>query len=313
MEKYNISIIVPIYNNGIVLRDRCFRSLKESSIFNKLEIILVDDCSSDINTKNIINKIDEDYQNVKTFFFTDRPSKSPSRPRNKGVELATSKYISFLDPDNQAINDGYAKLYKCIKEDNKCDLAIGNMEFINSKVNNYYKDFLKINNGRNTSTDGRSILLKTNFKSQSIQACLISKNLISDNNLKMIEGALGEDTLFFYELIINSNLIKVSNDIIHIYYNKDKNSLTNKISIDFYNQYYILEISKKEKLERYQLLDEYLVRRYEYYFKNWYIKKIRNIDEKEITLYKDILYKIYEIYKNDWNVKDEEIKQFLSI
>src|SRR5690606_34433414 len=41
--EYDLSVIVPVYNNGHHLLNKCFNSLKRSSIFERMEIILVDD------------------------------------------------------------------------------------------------------------------------------------------------------------------------------------------------------------------------------------------------------------------------------
>ena len=56
-KNYKISIIVAIYNNGYYLKNKCFTSLKESSIFEDLEMILVDDCSDDEETIEIIKEL----------------------------------------------------------------------------------------------------------------------------------------------------------------------------------------------------------------------------------------------------------------
>ena len=52
---YKLSIIIPIYNNGKYLRDRCISSLKKSSIFNDMEILLIDDGSTDYETIDIFH------------------------------------------------------------------------------------------------------------------------------------------------------------------------------------------------------------------------------------------------------------------
>lgn len=43
---YELSVIVPVFNNGKYLLNKCFNSLKRSSIFEKMEIIIIDDGSS---------------------------------------------------------------------------------------------------------------------------------------------------------------------------------------------------------------------------------------------------------------------------
>lgn len=105
------SVIIPVYNNGEFLYSKCFMSLRRQSMFYNMEIIIVDDGSTDNYTKQIVRRLDRQYLNVKTYIFNDGGSGSASRPRNKAIELVTTPFITYLDPDNEAINDGYTKLY----------------------------------------------------------------------------------------------------------------------------------------------------------------------------------------------------------
>ena len=50
-KSYQLSVIVPTYNNGEHLRYKCFQSLSRSSIFEDMEIIIVDDGSTDDYTR----------------------------------------------------------------------------------------------------------------------------------------------------------------------------------------------------------------------------------------------------------------------
>src|SRR5699024_5068061 len=52
-----LSVIVPIHNNGTYLEEKCFASLKRSSSFDKMEIIFVNDGSTDDTTIKIINRL----------------------------------------------------------------------------------------------------------------------------------------------------------------------------------------------------------------------------------------------------------------
>ena len=77
-----------------------------------MTVYLIDDGSTDENTIKIINKLANRYDNVKTFFFGDGGSGSAARPRNKGVEISTEPYITYLDPDNEAIRRWIRKAFR---------------------------------------------------------------------------------------------------------------------------------------------------------------------------------------------------------
>src|SRR5699024_1528842 len=93
-----LSVIVPIHNNGKYLKYKCFSSLKRLKCFNDLEIIFVDDGSTDNETIRIIEDIKSTHDIVYKRFETG--SGSASRPRNEGVHLATTNLITYLDRDN---------------------------------------------------------------------------------------------------------------------------------------------------------------------------------------------------------------------
>src|SRR5699024_10422722 len=96
-----ISVIVPIHNNGTYLEEKCFASLKRSSSFDKMEIIFVNDGSTHDTTIKIIDRLRRRHPDIVYFEF-ESGSGSASRPRNKGIHLATTDLITYLDPDNEA-------------------------------------------------------------------------------------------------------------------------------------------------------------------------------------------------------------------
>lgn len=306
--KYKISIIIAIYNNGIYLRDRCIPSLKKSSIFNDMEILLIDDGSTDDETVKIIGILEEEYKNIKTYYFPKGGSGSASRPRNKGIQLATCDYITYLDPDNEAINDGYYKLYKELENDD-FDIILGNYEIIyesNRKIASYYNICRYCNFDCGEITNTKSLILKSNFSIDSIQAMLIKKELALKNNVIM-EG-IGEDTVFFYEIMLLSERVRVINETIHFYYKDREESLTNSINNAYFDGHLLAQKRKKSVFEKFEILDMYLKIKQEYHFKYYLYNKIFQAENMEYA--KDILFDIYDVYGIKWDIKDKDIKDF---
>lgn len=303
---FKLSVIIPVYNNGEHLLSKCFLSLRRSSIFEKMEIILVDDGSTDENTKITLTRLERKYGNVKTYFFDDGGSGSASRPRNKGNELATTNYITYLDPDNEAINDGYAKLLAELEADNSLDMVVGNIIKIDNKVKslNYSYNVFK------WSSDGiidntYQFIIDSNLKAQSIQALVVKREIIDKNNLKMIEGATGQDTLFFQELLIHSKKVKALKEMIHIYYAAVSNSVTNTISEKFYSKYLILEKERLKFLKTNKLLDVYMRDRFNFYFTRWYLSRVPRIEHQQVKPALEVLYEIYKLYAPYIKEKDD--------
>ncbi|MDI6046656.1 glycosyltransferase family 2 protein [Flavobacterium yafengii] len=91
-----ISVIIPCYNSEKTI-GVCIKSiLSQSESVN--EIIIVDDGSTDQSIKII--KESFKYSNV-NFKLHEQKNSGPSIARNKGVELASSTHIAFMDSDDQ--------------------------------------------------------------------------------------------------------------------------------------------------------------------------------------------------------------------
>ncbi|WP_087973581.1 glycosyltransferase [Oceanobacillus rekensis] len=293
-----LSVIVPVYNNGEYLYGKCFMSLLRSSMFESMDIILVDDGSTDNVTINILDRLERLYSNVTVFKFEDGGSGSASRPRNKGLELAKTDYITYLDPDNEAVNDGYFHLFNELQGDNSLDLVVGDIikDDTQQKVLNYSKNAFNWDPSGVVS-DTYEFLKKSKMRAQSIQALIVKKDIIKKNNLKMVEKATGQDTLFFQELILNCSKIKAVDLVIHIYYAAVSNSVTNTISKSFFEKYLLLERARYTFLIENNLLETYIEKRFSGYFIGWYFSRIPRININDTVEGLEILFEIYQIYK----------------
>ncbi|MGB4985512.1 MAG: glycosyltransferase [Erysipelotrichaceae bacterium] len=287
-----IGVIIPIYNNGKYLKGRCLNSLLRSSVFDKMHLYLIDD-GSKAETIDIIKELEVKYDNIATYFFNDGGSGSASRPRNKGVEIACEKYITYLDPDNEALNDGYSKLYAIMKTD-EYDMAFGAISKITNRIIRLGYLF------NNTIIDNPAeTLLKENFKVASIQGCLIKREVIVNNHIENPVSAIGQDSLFFVELMLNSKKVYYLNEIIHLYYAQRVGSAVNNISLNFFKKSQILEEALVSRLNDYHVLDEYKQKRLEYFFVNWYLEKFKLVSEEDKGASLEILNNILHLYGQD--------------
>ena len=94
MKLPKISIVVPIYNVERFL-PFCLDSILKQTYTN-LEIILVNDGSTD-SSLTICNKYASRDKRIQVIH---QENHGLSYSRNKGIEVASSKYISFIDADD---------------------------------------------------------------------------------------------------------------------------------------------------------------------------------------------------------------------
>lgn len=106
-----ISIIVPVHNVEDYL-DRCIKSLINQTIFPKMEIILVENGSTD-NSEAICRGYSEKYTNIITVV---NPETGVSEARNFGVLQSSSEIIGFVDSDDYVESDMFESLLSAKNE-----------------------------------------------------------------------------------------------------------------------------------------------------------------------------------------------------
>lgn len=123
-----ISVIVPVYNMEKYL-ERCINSLITQT-YENLEIILVNDCSTDNSEKIIENytKLDDRIKCI-----NHEKNRGLFQARITGSKLAKGKYIAFVDSDDYISVDWYRKLLRQA-EDTSSDMVIGEWCFDNDGV-----------------------------------------------------------------------------------------------------------------------------------------------------------------------------------
>ena len=102
-----LSIVVPVYNVAPYL-DRSIQSILGQT-YRKLEIILVDDGSTDESGK-ICRKYAELDSRIKLI---SQENQGASAARRNGVRLASGAYMGFIDPDDYIDPDFYERLMEC--------------------------------------------------------------------------------------------------------------------------------------------------------------------------------------------------------
>jgi glycosyltransferase involved in cell wall biosynthesis len=103
----NVTVIVPCYNAQGCL-EKSLRSLFSQSL-QGLEIIVVDDCSTDA-TSEIVARLSEEYDDL--VYLRLPENKGVHEARLAGLKKATSPWIGFLDADDIALPHMYQRMYE---------------------------------------------------------------------------------------------------------------------------------------------------------------------------------------------------------
>ncbi|MEQ8155642.1 MAG: glycosyltransferase [Clostridiaceae bacterium] len=221
MKNETISIIVPIYNAEKTL-DRCLKSLVEQT-YSGLQILLIDDGSKD-NSYQICEawaKKDNRIQVVR------QKNSGVSAARNRGIDIATGKYITFVDADDYLFDKACeAMLSSLIKE--SVDIVIGNKVFlINNKIFNnklYKKDLIIRENNKDLfeldmfTYRFDDLMNKVEYLSCGVTAKLFKKSLIDKYRLRFLENChYGEDVLFNLHILESAKRVAYINNNVYCF------------------------------------------------------------------------------------------------
>ncbi len=100
-----LSVIVPTYNASPYIRQAAQSVLTQS--LGDLELIFVDDVSTD-DTRAICQQIAKTDTRIHLIGL-DRNG-GPGRARNRGLDIARGKYVTFLDADDRVCPDAYRNM-----------------------------------------------------------------------------------------------------------------------------------------------------------------------------------------------------------
>lgn len=194
-----ISIIVPVYNGEDYIEE-CVRSIMEQ-IYQKLQIILVDDGSED-DSLEICHKLEREDSRIEVI---SQSNQGVSAARNTGLFHAKGKWIAFVDADDRIMPDFITVFGGFLQQD--YDICIGEeVQDRNSRQTGVEK--AKILDRREFFLFERGLLNKYAVKKSPhlTSACgklysrnfLEKHNLLFDKDLKKSEDALFNQYAFHY-------------------------------------------------------------------------------------------------------------------
>ena len=228
-----LSIIIPAYNVEKYL-GRCVDSVLNQTIgMDNMEIILVDDLSTD-NTKEIIRHYESEYECVHAIY--NKINYKQGGARNRGIETACGKYLAFVDSDDWIEPDMYEKMYEKAEE-SKCeivsvwDVRDPHFRFLNEEEKETGRSdrIIRIENDmerRNMIISGEPVIGAWN--------CIFLKKFITDNNISFPEHLFYED--LFWGTIIKQyfqSIYIIEKKLYHYFVREESTS----IKVDFDGQY----------------------------------------------------------------------------
>lgn len=226
-----VSVIVPCYNVEIFI-DRAVTSMVKQTLgFDNIELIMVDDCSTD-GTLAKIRKYEEMYPDNIMLIPLEQNVKQGAA-RNIAVQHATGEYVCYMDADDYLVPKALEKLYRAAKE-NRAEITGYLFKYVYEGV---YDDI------KSTKSDKPNEMVVINNKEDRINFVLSDKiirgcwnklyerDFILRNNLKYAEGIFDEESLFTYPAYMLVKRYYLLNEYLYRYY-QNHDSTCYSLSMD---------------------------------------------------------------------------------
>lgn len=194
-----ISIIIPVFNNERYITG-CIESVLRQTIINNIEIICIDDGSTDKSAEII-----RDYINKGSNINLIRQKNSGAgAARNIGIKCSIGDYLMFLDGDDMlAANDSVEYLYNSILQ-SQADICIGNI--VRLYRGKYIKRIEKPRKMMQMHYEGEIRPKEFQFPFVHFSS-IYSRAFICENNIMYPEAFRGQDVTFCAKAIVNAKKI----------------------------------------------------------------------------------------------------------
>lgn len=230
LSKGKISVIIPCYNVEKWI-GRCLSSVVEQDYgLDKIEIICVDDCSSD-STLDVLKEWESKYpENIMIIPLEDNGRQG--RARNIGLDYSTGEWIAFIDSDDWVEPDYLSKMYGFGMLDDY-DMVVSKLvrdDYDGSVTKNFSPEQknIDISYKEDGTVNNRSMVIDSDDKRElficlqpvSYSACyrLIRRSFLVDNELYFPEGCAYEDTAWGSLVNLKINKVFILEDNLYHYF-----------------------------------------------------------------------------------------------
>lgn len=334
--EYNkkISVIVPCHNSVKYIVP-CLEYIKNQTIgMNDLEVILVNDASTD-NTLDYLLNFEKEYPDSVIVLNLDENIKQGGA-RNIAMNYSSGKYIAFIDSDDWISIDTYEKIYN-LAEENDAEIVQFGLKYM--KNNDCTGERMYKYTGLIDGTDvnhKKDICLGHVFDIGH-QTKLYRSSFVKTMGAEFSVGMIFEEPLFVVPIVVNITRAYVTNELFyHMRIDNDESTTKNYLCDDLYRHAkgYLDTYIKCRSFSSYysnkEEIDYYFISRYMqltlifFASKGWLmdysyfdgmkkiIKELIPDWKQNIYLKKDITYSIYtkalEQTKNENTLREVELE-----
>lgn len=299
-----ISVIVPVYNAEKML-PYAIESLLAQTM-KDIEIILVDDCSSD-ESRKLISAYAEKDNRVKGIFLDQNAGAGAAR--NCGIAQASGEYITFVDSDDWIEKDMYEEMYREAQV-SRADICVcGYMQDI-LDADRKQKVSIAVVPSEQKAMDEKEVCecvvkLDKEKNFAYIWNKLYKRDILNNGTkVRFNKQSFGEDFIFNVEAFSNAGAVSVMGNAYYHYLEFNTDSLCQKVIPDFYSIICERYHKIKELCERRGCFDgQVRADIYAIHIKHIMASFIRNCDPRMKMSFSERRDKIKQAFSN-WEISD---------
>ena len=189
-----VSLIIPIYNAADYLQ-QCLGSVTEQTMFARMEVLLVDDGSTDASPE-ICDVWAQKYENIQVLH---RKNAGVSAARNAGLDAAHGQYIAFADADDYLFPQMIEQLYAAAA---KSGAALTFCDFCEQTADGEVPHTFPFDPGMPVDRGQIVQYMLTEESFNALWHKLFLASVIRDGHIRMTVGRrIGEDREFILEYL----------------------------------------------------------------------------------------------------------------
>ena len=223
-----VSVIIPCYNVTNYI-DHCMRSLLDQTIgFENMEVIFVNDCSTDSTLGKLLKYEAEYPENIMVIPLEQNVKQGACR--NIATQYATGEYINYVDADDYLVPTAFEKLYR-IARANDTDMVeydrtiVFDHEIYPTDIKVPGKDELFEVKSLN---DRKRLLLSGRI----VRGCwnkFYRREFVLENKLRYAEGMFDEECLFTMMAALTLKKYYNMKEKLYCYFQNPEGTLHNRV------------------------------------------------------------------------------------
>lgn len=203
-----VSVIMPVYNTEEFLAENITSILDQD--YQNIELILVDDGSTDLSTQIMADFAEQDKRVVNAY---QKNSGAPTA-RNHGLSLAKGDYIYFVDSDDEMATQAISKMVAAAEETD-ADIIMGQFDIVDEQ-SRFLKDaIINLAPGTYRVEDSKKQLFSLPPMPGNK---LIKASLLRTHQLKFEQSLRqAQDLNFYLKKLFHAEKVTVISDIVYHY------------------------------------------------------------------------------------------------